>query len=325
MVKYSSDGRNGAMGFNISDVSGNGASEDGLDGWVFTGDLNDGSMKVVTGDFNAVAMDGTDQGEAAGGYTFGALSTTAYGTLSFNTANGEFSFTVNRAAVIASGADQTVSFTVTGRNGSGGSDSDTVTINLLICVARGTLVETARGKVPVERIAVGDAVVTRDAGLQPVRWIGSRRVSAAELAARPELRPVRLMPGALGQGRPARALRVSPQHRVLLTDWRAQVFFGEDEVLVPARALVNGDTIHREGAGEGVEYFHILFDSHQIILTEGLPTESFAPGPYTLREIESAAREELLALFPELAEAPEAYGPAARPALRAGEARLLGA
>ena len=105
------------------------------------------------------------------------------------------------------------------------------------CFAAGTRIETGRGMVPVEQIQVGDLVRTLDSGLQPVRWRGSRGIDALDKRA-----PIRFAPGAIGN---AREMLVSPQHKILVSGWRAELFFGEDEVLVAAVHLVNADTIHR--------------------------------------------------------------------------------
>ncbi len=308
------------MGYNISEVSG--ASTGGLDVWEFSADLNDGSVTTVSGDFDVVStITGQNQGEATDGYTFSNLSTTQFGTLSFNTTDGTFTFTIDRSAVIASGSDQVVSFTVTGTSG-GSSDADTVNINILICLMRGTNVRTPKGDVPVETLRAGDLVSTDDDRAVPVRWIGVRRLTAAELREAPELRPVRIRAGAFGAGRPQRDMWVSPQHRIALDDWRAELLFGTPGVLAPAKGLVNGQTVTVDDTVEDVEYFHVLCDRHEILVTEGLPTESFHPGSHSLSGLDEAVRAELVALFPDLAE--DVAGPAAAaPAIRPWEAKLV--
>jgi len=310
------------MGYNISDVSGNAGG--GASDWTFTADVTDPTTTTISGDFDMVPLyGGGSPSEATGGYAFSALSASDYGTLSYNTTDGTYTFTVNRAAVIASGSDQVVSFTVTGTSG-GDSDVDTVFITILICVLRGTLIETPDGPVPVEDLAVGDAVLTKDNGAQPVRWSGSRRAGTDELAADPSLRPIRFAPGALGPERPTRELSVSPQHRMLITDWKAELHFGEAEVLVPAKALVNGTSVRVDHSQEPIEYFHLLFDRHEVMFTEGTPTESFHPGEYSLRELGDAAKVELHKLFPELFVA-GGYGDTARLSLRPWEAQIFAA
>lgn len=312
------------MGYNISETTGfTGGGTANLSDWTMTVDLSDPGVTTVTGDFDQVTTGGTNQGEASGGYVFSALNTTAYGTLSYNTTDGTFTFTIDRSAVFQSGSDQTVTFTVTGSSG-GSSDDDQVIINLLVCVARGTLIRTDRGRVPVEEVETGDMVWTLDDGPQPVRWIGSRRIGSDELRHDPSLRPIRIAPGALGDKRPRRPLTVSPQHRVLLRDWRAQLLFGESEMLVAAKGLINDRTIRADHEADEVEYFHLLFDTHQIIETDGALTESFHPGPWSVREIDGPARDELLRIFPELAADIDAYGPAVRMAPRTADVRLVG-
>lgn len=310
------------MGYNISEVSGGsvGGGTANVDTWTFTADLDDPSVTIVGGNFNVAPIDGGAQSEA-GEYIFGTLSTTQWGTLSFDTDTGVFTFTIDRAAVFASGTDQTVSFTVTGETGTS-SDTDTVIINILICVARGTVIATPAGPVPVEELCPGDLVLTADGRHEPIRWLGSRIVTSAELSADTSLRPIRISAGAFGSGLPARDLRVSPQHRVLVTGWRAELLFGEESVLVPAKGLVDDHLVGVDYSAEEVQYFHLLFDRHEVILTEGLPTESFYPAPHSMGELDGPVRAEILRIFPELGGESAPFQPAA-PGLRIWEARLL--
>lgn len=310
------------MGYNISEVTGaTGGGTAGLDTWTFDVALNGSGVTTVTGDFDEVPLGGGGSSEATGGYSFTVTSGSEYGDLEFDESTGEFTFVVDRDAVFASGSDQTVVISVTGTD-SQGTDSDTIVINLTICVARGTLIDTVAGPVPVEDLRIGDLVRTMDGPAQPVRWIGCRQVSPRELSADPSLRPIRIAAGAFGSGLPARDLTVSPQHRILLDDWRAELFFGAQQVLVPAKGLVNDVTIRTDHEARGVDYFHVLFDRHEIMLTEGLPTESFHPGNFALRELGRETRAELFRLFPELARG-AAAPKTARMALRPWEGALL--
>lgn len=309
------------MGYNIGEVSGYGG---GPSDWTLTVDLSDPSVTTVSGDFDVVnVFTGNSQGEADSyaGSNFDA-NFNLYASNFTIDGDGIFSFDIDRQAVFQSGADQTVSFTITGTSGAN-SDDDTVSVTLLVCVARDTLIDTEDGAVAVQDIAIGDRVITRDNGVQTVRWIGCRRLRKPDLMAHPELRPVRIGAGALGHGRPRRDLLVSPQHRILVSDWRAQLFFGQDEVLVPAKALVDHHAITIERATGPVDYYHILFDTHQVIYTEGAETESFHPADYTLGAIDIRARDELFQLFPELREDLAAYGATIRYVARVREARML--
>lgn len=180
------------------------------------------------------------------------------------------------------------------------------------CFCAGTRIRTARGEVQVEEIEIDDLVYTSDNGLQPVRWIGKSTVGGLGRFA-----PIRIKAGALGN---VRDLYVSPQHRILLNDWRVQLSVGEEEILCPAKSLLNDDTILREPR-EFVDYYHLMFDSHQIIYSEGIKTESFFMGDYFCCD-GSRVRTELQALYPDLELEPFDHV-LARRSLRAFEAKFL--
>jgi hypothetical protein len=197
---------------------------------------------------------------------------------------------------------------------------ETVTINfseiesVVVCFAAGTMIETAEGEKAIDQLHVGDLVRTADHDYQPIRWIGSSTVAAVGNVA-----PILIKAGALGN---ARDLRVSPQHRMLLGGWQAEMLFGDDEVLVAAKHLVNDSTILRVEGGT-VEYFHMLFDTHEIVFAEGAPSESFHPGQEGWGALAEEARAEILALFPELENGNfEGYGASARRSLKAHEAKV---
>ncbi len=130
----------------------------------------------------------------------------------------------------------------------------------LPCFARGTRILTPSGYRPVEALAPGDQLVTAAGAVRPIRWIGRRTLDLQ--AAAPD-QPVIFASGALAPGIPARPVRLSPLHAV---------YFGG--VLVPALHLVNGATIRQQDAG-AVTYFHIELDRHDIVLTEGMPVETY--------------------------------------------------
>ncbi|MBF9035160.1 2,3,4,5-tetrahydropyridine-2,6-carboxylate N-succinyltransferase [Rhodobacterales bacterium HKCCE2091] len=212
-------------------------------------------------------------------------------------------------------APESINFTYTAQGSGGITDTAFVTITAIPCFAAGTLIRTAGGEVPVELLAPGDLVETRDHGPQPIRWIGRRRVDAAGNFA-----PVVIEPGTFGHHD---RLVLSPQHRVLIRHPMAELMFGEDEVLVAAKDLVNGVSVHVREGGE-VAYFHLLFDRHQMIWSDGLLTESFLPGPQTLSAFEQDICEELFALFPDIDRVTgRGYGSSARIGLKSYEARAM--
>ena len=208
--------------------------------------------------------------------------------------------------------------------GAGGQPSvDSGSLASPACFTPGTEILTERGYVAVENLKVGDRVRTRDAGLQRLCWVGGSDLSAADLRARPEFQPVRIRAGAFGPGKPARDLLVSPQHRILVRDWAAELHFGTTEVLVAAQHLINDRTVMRAVQPDGVRYLHIMCDAHHVIWAEGMETETFLPGPQAIGHIPRATLDELLTLFPELQDTGRPAFDTARPVLRAWEARML--
>ncbi|MEB8387200.1 Hint domain-containing protein [Rhodobacteraceae bacterium KMM 6894] len=184
----------------------------------------------------------------------------------------------------------------------------------VVCFTRGTLIHTARGLLPIEQIREGDRIQTRDNGLQAVRWVGSKTVEAQG-----KLAPILIRKGVLGNDRD---LRVSPQHRMLLWGWQAELITGETEVLAPARTLIDGHSILRQPGGL-VSYHHILFDQHEIVLSDNCWSESFQPGAQALDALSRAARDEVLTLFPGLRHSAAGYGADARLSIRAHEAAVI--
>lgn len=179
------------------------------------------------------------------------------------------------------------------------------------CFTASTRISTARGSIAAADLAVGDLVLTNDNGLQPIRWIAQRKLTGQELEASPNLRPIRIRAGALGNQMPSSDLLVSPQHRILVRSQIAHRMFGTDEVLVAAKQLCEIDGIDVDEGGDEVTYVHFLFDDHQIVSSNGAWTESLYPGPQALKAVGSAALEEIYTLFPELKEGE--VRPAARP------------
>ena len=171
-----------------------------------------------------------------------------------------------------------------------------------LCLSKGTLIECPDGDRLIEDLAIGDLVATRDHGAKPIRWIGCRMLGQSELQANRKLLPVRILAGALGEGLPLHDLVVSRQHRVLVQSRIAARMFGEAEVLIPAIRLTALPGIFVDDSVESVQYFHILFEDHEVIFAHGSPTESLFSGPEALKAVSTEAREEILSIFPELAD-----------------------
>lgn len=223
--------------------------------------------------------------------------------------------TANNAAQAALVAKpiQSVTLTTVSAATNAGLQANRQTTDFLACFAAGTRVLTPTGERAVETLRTGDLVVTLDHGAQPIRWIGR-----TETLGRGNHTPIRIEAGALGN---LHALRVSPQHRMLIAGGSAELQFGEPEVLVAARHLVGQDGITEDPCGP-VSYVHILFDRHELVLAEGAWAESFFPGDM-LEQGDPQARAEIMALFPDLALPGSSQFQAARRVLKSGEAAAL--
>lgn len=195
----------------------------------------------------------------------------------------------------------------------GNTDVGFVKLTMIACFTEGTQIDVPGGRVAVEWLRPGDEVETLDNGVQVLRWVG--RVTRDAVG--PDA-PVEIGAGVLGDHG---AVRLSGNHRVLVSGPRAELLFGESEVLVKAKHLVDGRAVRVVEGGE-VTYFHLLFDRHEVLFANGLACESYHPGEATMKAFEPEVQEELLDLFPELREG--VFGPLARAEIRAREARLLG-
>ena len=207
-----------------------------------------------------------------------------------------------------------------------GTVSGTLTFSgvesVIACFTKGTMIATDKGEIAVEELAEGARVLTRDNGFAEVVWTGGRQLDAEDLAQNPSLRPVLIAKGALGQGLPLCDMMVSPQHRMLWSGPRAELLFGEAEVLIAAIHLVGQPGIQQICPKEAISYHHILFEQHEIVRGDGAWSESFQPGAATLNGLEDDQRDEILQLFPEMQNNPAHYM-AARRTLKRIEARVL--
>ena len=135
-----------------------------------------------------------------------------------------------------------------------------------VCFASGTRIRTARGDIAVEDLLVGDLAATASGELRPIRWLGHRSTECRNHPRPQDVMPIRVAAHAFGDSRPSRDLLVSPGHSICVD------VLGE--VLIPAGALVNDTTI-RQVAVERITYWHVELESHDVILAEDLPCESY--------------------------------------------------
>ena len=208
-----------------------------------------------------------------------------------------------------------------------GNETGTLTFrnieNVIPCFTPGTLIATPKGEVPVQSLCAGDQVITRDNGIQTIRWTGARHLDWAALSSNPHLKPILIRQGSLGNGLPEHDMLVSPNHRMLVANDRTALYFAEHEVLVAAKHLTGAKGVQAVDS-MGTSYLHFMFDRHEVVLANGSWTESFQPGDQTLKGMGNAQRNEIFELFPELREeAGIGSYAAARRTLKRHEASLL--
>jgi hypothetical protein len=145
-----------------------------------------------------------------------------------------------------------------------------------VCLCAGTLVRTPCGVRKVESLRAGDLVLNDLGEARPIVWIGQLKLSLANLIAYPQHRPIRIAAGAFGRNMPESDLLVSPQHRVVYEGPLADLLFAESRVLVAAKHLV-GTLAEQVRPVSDVTYYHVLLEDHDLLVTNGLATESFQP------------------------------------------------
>lgn len=170
----------------------------------------------------------------------------------------------------------------------------------VVCFTPATKIITRKGERPVEALKVGDEVMTLDHGYQPIRWIGSRTISADIQRSEPRLRPICLKARSLSAQLPYEDTYVSPQHRFLIRSKVADRMFGESEILVSAKKLLSHDGVYVKDGIEDVTYLHIMFDQHEIIFANGAPAESLYLGAQAIQSMDQAAIEEIALIFPQV-------------------------
>ena len=167
---------------------------------------------------------------------------------------------------------------------------------LCLSFARGTMITMADGlQRPIDTLRPGESALTRDHGRQPIRWIGHARLRAVGAFA-----PVVITAGTLGNGGD---LILSQHHRVFLYQRRRLPGLETAELLVQARHFVDGAAVYLREGGY-VDYFSLVFDHHEIIYAEGVPSESLMVNDATVNRLPPDIAAEVRAQFPGLSQNP---------------------
>ena len=239
------------------------------------------------------AQDGLSAGQTIDGFSeldtiildgFTATSHSYVSGIGLQLSNGDDTITVG-----IEGSFSTDSFVVT--------DSVNGT-EIALCYLAGTRILSPSGERLVEDLRCGDQVVTHSGLQRSIKWIGRQSYEPAFLSRARQ--PVRIAPGALGQGIPTRSLFVSPGHAVLIGNQ-----------LLLAKNLVNGISITQDRFISTVHYFAIELETHDCVMAEGAWAESFADGPGLRNQFHNQG--EFRELFPKYAEPDEIHLCAQRP------------
>ncbi|MEM8630947.1 MAG: Hint domain-containing protein [Pseudomonadota bacterium] len=175
-------------------------------------------------------------------------------------------------------------------------------------VAGGANVRTPCGPRRIENIRRGDLIVTRRDGLQAVRMVWSRTVTDAEMAADPSLAPVALRRRAVGPMMPQWDLRIASGHRILVPGYRIGELEDRDVALVQARDIAgSSDAAYVDRSAHAVTFYNLVFDTHQVFTTNGLPVESFLPTSTNLWGLDDQIRKDLFHAMPYLRDSADAY------------------
>lgn len=261
-----------------------------------TGSVVQGTGDLVNGDLD-------DVGGNNAADTWSIQTGSTYGTASIDPATGAWTYDLDdtNAAVIALTPGDTLIDTFTVQvTDIWGSDTQvvTITINGAPCFMAGTEIETRDGPRRVETLSAGDLVFTDDFGLQPLRWIGGRNVSHAEMKDDEKKRPIRISKGALGKNLPERDLMVSRQHRILVQGALVEQLYDVAEVFLPAVRLLGIPGVEVVLPDHDIEFIHLLFDQHQVVFAEGVGSESFLFGKQARMTLNQESALEIIALFP---------------------------
>lgn len=262
------------------------------------GDSIEQTFSAPVGETQTVTMDLIESNGGTATHTFQidildssgtVIETRTYDVLDDTTVNVNFTF-------VPTTATSTIRITNTTSTSTTTTDGQVDNVSI-ICFANGTTIETISGPVAVENLSAGMLVKTFDGGLKPLRLALSRTVDCKALS-NEKLWPVRILAGALGHDLPKSDLLVSRQHRMLVVSKTCQRIFGTEGVLVPAISLTELPGIYVDQERRSVEYFHLVFDNHEVIFANGAPSESFFPGPFAIDALTDEARDELFDLFP---------------------------
>ena len=154
------------------------------------------------------------------------------------------------------------------------------------CLLAGTRILTAHGEQLIENLQEGEQIKTHEGALKTIKWLCIQTINIKHPVNPLRRNPVCIKKGSLGHDFPKSDLYTSPGHAMFV-----------DGLLINAGALVNGVNIISTQPIEDFKYYHIELDSHELIIAEGCPTESYLPQHEKRSDYDNA--EEFNARYPE--------------------------
>ncbi len=124
----------------------------------------------------------------------------------------------------------------------------------------GCNVLTMHGYVPIADLSVGDRIITRN-GLRVLRELSVTTHT---------FRAISVGKGTLGYSRPTTEMLMAPDQEGMVRDWRAEVLFGRDAVIIPIERMVDGKYIAQEDELKDHCVFELRFDGEEVFYADGV-------------------------------------------------------
>ena len=124
----------------------------------------------------------------------------------------------------------------------------------------GAQVLTLRGYMPIKSLEAGDRIVTRN---------GMRTLQKLHVETH-LMRPIRVGQGTLGFTRPNADMMMAPDQEVMVRDWRAEMLFGRDMVIVNINTMVDGKHIAQEAELAMHDVYQLRFEDEEIFYADGV-------------------------------------------------------
>lgn len=188
--------------------------------------------------------------------------------------------------------------------------------------ARGTIMATEDGPIAVEDLLPGTKIETRDAGFQPLMWVGTMTVAPQVPFAHMPARLFRVPVDSFGPARPMPDLMLAPHARLLHRSSKLREMVQDDAALTPVTAFEDGYSVIRVAPASPVNVYHLAFRDHHVLRANGLEVESYHPGYDLTRKISGDALRLFLSFFPHINDVAE-FGPMAAPRLSVEEYETL--